>query len=325
MKVALVYNDVKIDEQRAMAENPHGIEQLQRTVDAVEGGLRDSGHDVVRVVLPRYPDLEAIACSGAEVFFNLTTGIVEKRMQLHAVSLLEMAKVSFVGSDLLAQSIALDKFVTKVLWSRAGIPTPRFQLIPRNGVWEPDTTVRYPAIIKPCREGSSLGIRSSSVVYSAEEARRRGNRLRTEFRQNMLLEELVTGREFTAGFLGNEPPRIFPIQEIIYGDWPADEPEIYSFEAKVGEWADRACPAEIEPDLRDTIEQTCKDAVRALGLRDLARIDIRVDEEGRPNLLEVNALPGLQPDYSEYPRMAEADGLGYSALMHELVMLAASR
>ncbi|MFP4200701.1 MAG: hypothetical protein ACLFS8_04715 [Clostridia bacterium] len=325
MRVALVYNDAKIDEDRAMAENPHGIEQLRRTVDAVEGGLQESGHEVLHLVLPRYPDLGTIARSRAEVFFNLTTGIVEKRMQLHAVSLLEMAKVAFVGSDLLAQSIALDKFVTKVLWSRASIATPGFQLIPKSGGWEPDPNLRYPAIIKPCREGSSLGIRASSVVYSAEQARRRGNRLRTEFGQNMLLEELLTGREFTAGFLGNDPPQIFPIQEIVYGDWPADEPEIYSFEAKVQEWADRACPADIEPRLRHAIEKMCREAVRVLGLRDLARLDIRLDEEGIPNLLEVNALPGLQPNYSEYPRMAAVGGLDYAALMDALVTVAARR
>ena len=325
MRVALVYNDIISERDVLMAQNPHGVEQLEVTVAAVEEGLIAAGHDVVHLALGPLPDLGAIARCGAEVFFNLTTGIINKRMQLHAVAMLESAGVPVVGSDLITHGLALDKFVTKVLLSRAGVPTPPFQLIPRRGDWALDPNLDYPAIIKPCREGSSLGITKESVVYSAQEAMRRGEVMRREFGQDLLLEELVPGREFTAGILGNDPLHIFPIQEILYADWPEDEPEIYSFDAKVWEWAARACPADVEDDLCAQMHAMIRRTVRVLGLLDLARLDIRMDRCGRPMLLEVNALPGLQPLYSEYPRMASVAGLDYPALMDCLVHLAAKR
>ncbi len=321
VKVALVYNDVELDRARVELENPHAIEQLLMTISAMEDALVKKGHEVSHVVLPRYPSVDAIIRDRSDVYFNLTTGMLDKRMQLHAVAILEMAGVPFVGSGLIAHGVALDKYLAKVLLQRSGVNTPSFQLIPERGEWKPEPDMIYPAIIKPCREGSSLGITSDSVVYSASEAAKRGEQLREQFRQNMLLEELATGREFTAGVLGNDPVRIFPIQEILYGDWPEGEAEIYSFDAKVNEWAARACPADlIEAEVAE-IERMCREGMKVLGLRDLARLDIRIDRRGAPSLLEVNALPGLQPLYSEYPRMAEAGGLSYVDLIDELVQL----
>lgn len=324
MQVALICNDFKREE--AAAENPSGLHQLETTHEAIRNALRCTGHTVQEIILPPQPNLRLLHNCHAEVAFNLTTGIVNKRMQLYAVALMEMVGLNFIGSDLRTQVVCLDKAITKALLREGGINTPRYRVIRhRHDLNAVGPNLPFPLIVKPCMEGSSLGITGDSVVRDRASLYRRVEQLQWEFESDVIVEQFLPGREFTVGIIGNEDARTLPVQEIVYADWPDDEPPIYGFEAKVEERTMRECPAQIASDLGKEIEGLALAAFHLLGMTDLARLDIRLDREGKPHVLEVNALPGLQPGYSEYPRMAEVGGLPYNELIDSLVHCCAAR
>ncbi|MFO8060204.1 MAG: ATP-grasp domain-containing protein [Bacillota bacterium] len=323
MEVALISTDPGREEATA---NPSGLHQMMTTQEAVHAALTAAGHNVQHIVLPPRANLDPLHRCEAEVVFNLVTGVVDKRMQLYSVALMEMTGLNFVGADLRTHVVCLDKGVTKALLRAGGIPTPAYRVIRGGQDPEPaDEDLPFPVLVKPAGGGSSLGITRESVVWDPVSLDRRVEQLRWEFPGDIVVEQFLPGREFTVGILGNGDARVFPLQEITYANWPADEPPIYSFRAKVEERAGRECPARVDADLGAEIERIALATFRLLGLRDLARLDIRLDAGGRPHVLEVNALPGLQPGYSEYPRMAQTGGLSYEDLIDSLVQCCATR
>jgi D-alanine-D-alanine ligase len=155
------------------------------------------------------------------------------------------------------------------------------------------------------------------------------------YRQPVLIEEFLPGREFTVAMLGNgDTLRVLPIVEINFASLPAGVNPIYSFEAK---WLwDReadplqifTCPARLDPFLQRQIEHVCRRAFQALGCRDWCRIDVRLDAEGHPQIIELNPLPGILPrpeQNSCFPKAARAAGLSYDELILAVVDAAARR
>ncbi len=322
--VALIYNDFRREE--AAAANPVGVHQMETTVEAVRTALAAAGHSVQEIQLGSQPDPSLLYDCPAEVAFNLTTGIVNKMMQLHVVALIEMAGINFIGSGLRTQVACLDKTITKALLIREGIPTARSRTIRNMGDFDlPGQDIPFPAIVKPSMLGSSLGITQDSVVRTPRQLRIQVGRVLREFRQPVLVEQFLPGREFTVGIIGNQDARVFPLQEIVYADGPDEGAPISTFEAALEDHADHAeCPVQIDEALLRQIEGIALAAYRLLGMKDLARIDVRLNKEGRPQILEVNALPGLEPGYSAYPLMAEAGGWPYEVLIDYLVQACAA-
>lgn len=316
--VALIYND--FEHEVGVATNPVGMRQMETTVEAVRKALAAAGHAVQEIRLGSQPDPRPFYDCQAEIAFNLTTGIANKSMQLHVVALMEMAGMNFIGSGLRTQVVCLDKTITKALLVRAGIPTARHFTIRNMGDFDsPGQGIPFPAIVKPSMLGSSIGITQASVVRTPRQLRTQVERVLREFGQPVLVEQFLPGREFTVGIIGNQDARLFPLQEIIYTDGPGEWP-ISAFEAALEDHQDHAeCPAQIDEVLLRRIERFALAAYRLLGIKDLARIDIRVDEAGLPHVLDVNALPGLEPGYSAYPMMAEAAGWTYEELIDSLV------
>ena len=325
MKVGLMYNDIAPLRQILWAENPHGVQQMEATVAAVRSALGAGGYDVKEWALPPAPDLGALAAWDVDLVFNLITGITGKALQIHSVALLEMLDIPFIGSPLEAHTVCLNKWLTKLVLVRSGIPTPPFQRISQSSGFIKSLPFPFPAILKPIREGSSLGITQNSVVHNHRELEQQARALFDQFQQDLLVEALLPGREFTVGLLGNDPLRVLPIQEIIYARWPQHLPKIYSFEAKTYDLPARQCPALIRNPLRKNLERLAIASAKALNTADLLRLDLRLDANGNPMVLEANALPGLQPIYSEYPRMAEAGGISFELLIIELVKAAKQR
>jgi len=192
-----------------------------------------------------------------------------------------------------------------------------------------------PLFVKPLHEGSSMGITDRNLCWDYAQLEERAGSLMDSYRQPVLVEQYLPGKEFTCGVLGNgDEARVLPIVGMNFETLPDGALPIYSFDAKYV-W-DRPenplkifeCPALVSPSLRSAIESTVLSAFHVLGCRDWARIDVRLDGVGAPNLIEVNPLPGILPnpdDNSCLPKAARAAGLSYDELIQSCLRFAAAR
>lgn len=147
-------------------------------------------------------------------------------------------------------------------------------------------------------------------------------------RGDMLAEEYLSGREFTVGLLGNgEELRVFPPMEIRYLRMTQDSFNVYSYKVKKDfqQFVEYRCPAELTKAAEDQMKHAAKTIFLALGCRDFARVDFRMNEKGEACFLELNPLPGLAPDYSDYPMTAAAEGISYEDLVFAMYQTAIDR
>jgi D-alanine-D-alanine ligase len=180
--------------------------------------------------------------------------------------------------------------------------------------------MRYPVIVKPVAEGSSKGVMPKSVVNNEKDLREAAREMASKYRQPALCEEYVLGREFTVGLLGERRPRVLPPMEIVFTD-KNDPLPVYSFEHKL-DWNHLVryeAPAKLEPSLTRKMQDAARDVFQCLGCRDVARIDFRLDAQGKIYFLECNPLPGLTPGWSDLCLIASAAGLDYKTLIGEIL------
>ena len=302
------------------------------TIGAVRDALQERHTvELVEADLTAYERLRTIR---PDFVFNIAEGLhgVSRESQMPAV--FEMLQLPYLGSDPLTLALCLDKGRTKEVLAYHRIPTAQFSVVSSLEGFE-DIRVRFPSMVKPVHEGSSKGIYNSCLVRTTEELEREVRTILEVYEQPALIEEFLPGREFTVAILGNgNSLRVLPIVEIKFSALPGDMNPIYSYEAKwiLDTAADPldifACPAEIEEDLRQEIEQTCMAAYRVLRCRDWSRIDVRLDASGTPRILEINPLPGILPnpeDNSCLPKAARAAGLSYSELINTVLDIALER
>jgi D-alanine-D-alanine ligase len=264
----------------------------------------------------------------------MSEGLYGASREAQVPAILEMLRIPYLGSDPLTLSLCLDKSRAKEILSYHGIPTPRFTVIRSMNGYE-NVRVKFPAIVKPLHEGSSKGIYNSCVVRTTEELEREVRIVLTTYNQPALVEEFLSGREFTVALLGNgDDIRTLPIVEVKFDSLPPDVNPIYSYEAKwIWDTTDKPleifqCPADLEEDMQIEIETICKDAYKVLNCRDWSRIDVRLDAEGNPNILEINPLPGILPkpeDNSCFPKAARVAGMSYNQLINNVLDIAMER
>lgn len=250
---------------------------------------------------------------------NLSYGIQGQARYTHVPGILEMVGIPYVGSNPLAHSLALDKVVAKMIFRQHGLPTPDFIVIKDPDFSQPD--LRYPLIVKPKNEAVSMGI---EVVRNFEELEKAARMILGQFNQAVLVEEFIAGREINVGLLGNNPPEALPPCEIVFGE---GGPAIYTIEdkrGKSGRSIDWLCPAPIGEDLEREAQRLAREAFSALGCYDMARVDMRLDKEGRLFILEVNSLPSLG-EHGSYTIAAEHMGLDFDALVNRMVEVASAR
>ncbi len=269
-----------------------------------------------------------------DIVFNIAEGLNGVSREAQVPAMLDMLRIPCSGSDPLTLSLCLDKSRTKEILSHYGVPTARFRVV-ESMTELADTLVRLPAMVKPLHEGSSKGIFNSSLVRDQKELGRAVEKVLYEYGQPALVEEFLPGREFTVGILGNPPDlRVLPIVEIRFDSLPEGVNHIYSYEAKwIWDRSDNPlkifeCPAPLEPALLAEIGSICSRAYRLLRCRDWSRIDVRLDGNGRPHIIEVNPLPGILPnpeDNSCLPKAARAAGISYNTLIQSALGFAAIR
>lgn len=266
--------------------------------------------------------------------FNIAEGLYGSSRESQIPAILEMLRIPYLGSDPLTLGICLDKSRAKEILAYHGIPTPSFAVIAGMEDFE-DVRVKFPSIVKPLHEGSSKGVYDSCVVRTPEELEREVRTVHSTYGEPALVEEFLTGREFTVAIMGNGAgARVLPIVEIKFDALPPGANPIYSYEAKwLWDTVEKpldiyGCPADLEPGLKEKIEAVCLDTYRILHCRDWSRIDVRLDARGVPHIIEVNPLPGILPrieDNSCFPKAARVAGMNYNELINSVADLAMNR
>ena len=293
------------------------------TIAAIREAIESYGHETVG--LEATADLPSILpATGVDVVFNVAEGLWGRSRESQVPALLELLGIPFTGSDTTTMAMALDKGLAKRIVNQAGIPTAPF-VVMVTGKERLPKDFKFPVIVKPVAEGSSKGIMKTSVVHDETNLRSIVSEMASRYRQPVLVEGFLPGREFTIALLGERRPRVLPPMEVILPT-KSDKFPIYSFEGKFfNKEITFEVPAKITPELRREMEQAARNVFSVLDCRDLARVDFRLDENGKANFIECNPLPGLTPGFSDFCVIAESVGMDFKALIGEILAPALRR
>jgi len=333
LKVGLTYN---LKRQQALSEGlPEDffIEfDDEETVDTIANVLRHGGCKVTKIEADEeaYDKLKKVK---PQIVFNIAEGLRGESRESQIPAMLEMLGIPYTGSGPLALAVSLDKAWTHQFLSVNGVPSPFFQVFtkPDDGI---DERLELPAVVKPLAEGSSKGIRSNSLVKDEASLREQVSWVIKTYNQPVIVEEFLPGREFTVGLIGNAPPTVLPIVELLLNKLPKGASQLYSYEAKwIWDVPEKPldifnCPANLSWGLKKEIEQIAVKTFKALNCRDVCRIDMRLDRNDKPHVLEVNPLPGLIPNpdaHSCLPEAARAAHYTYDQLICTILWQALKR
>jgi D-alanine-D-alanine ligase len=307
-------------------------EDVLKVAAAVLAVLRAGGHEVESVAVE--PDLlglhQAFRARRPDVVLNLCESLAaDSRGEMLVPALLDLLGVPYTGSSALSLALALHKDKAKEILTARGVPTPGFRLVEHL---EDLTRVDlpFPLIVKPSREDASAGIDFDSVVTDRRGLGRAVGRVLRTFRQPALVEQYVDGREVYVPLLGNGSRRSLPLSEIRFGgETYASRPRVVSYRAKWNldspECLDSPSqPAVLTQELEARCIEVAKAAFEALECRDYGRVDLRVDGNGQPYVIDINPNCDLHPQ-AGFARAAEAAGISYGALALHLVDLAWER
>ena len=277
-----------------------------RTGAAAAQALRSLGH-TVHELDPKTPDWHLPP--NTDVVFLALHGTYGEDGTVQAQ--LDLLGVPYTGCDAESSRIAFDKVLTKQRCLEAGVPTAKFIVVDSAGTpWPPGWTP--PVVVKPVRQGSSVGLHFVERVEQWSEALREA--LRHD--RQLLVEEKVDGREVTAGILADEA---LPLVEVRPRQGVLDYRNKYTPGA-----TEYFCPAPLDRAITGRIQTAALDAFHAIGGRDYARVDVMVRANGDPVVLEVNTLPGLT-ETSLLPKAAAAAGISYEMLCQRMIDLARNR
>ncbi len=311
------------------------------TVESLARALEGDGH-WVHVCNGDNTLPEVLLSLRPHICFNIAEGMGGDGREAQVPALCELLGIPYTASRVVANALSLDKTRTKRIWRDAGLPTAAFQEFASAS--DPiDPRLTFPLFVKPSREGTGMGVDASAIVHDEEQLRQRVDWITSAYQQPALVEAMLPGREFTVGFIGNRADRgrrrrpwlyddrgyhVFPVMEI--DSRISSTPGIYGHDAKsydigVTGAPDYVCPARIPERMRARLVELGLRAAEAIGACDVARIDFRMGTDGRPYLMEINTLPGLNPQISDLCIMAASEGMVYDDLISEILYLAAER
>jgi D-alanine-D-alanine ligase and related ATP-grasp enzymes len=319
----------------------HASDAIDPPVDPVLGQVREAlaaaGHDAsllavdhdltqtVRALTDRKPDL----------VFNLAESYSGRSaLESSIAGLLNLLDLRYTGSSPSGLMLAGDKSISTKMLRANGIKTPDSSTLFRGSIETSTGKLAFPLIVKPPQEDASLGITGKSVVKDLQELFAQLDHMHTEYSSPILVEEFIDGREFYVGVLGNQQPQALPVVEMDFTGFPPDKPRIASWAAKWGDdgegsGAEFAGTKSVFPELLDEglvekMNGVALEAFKALRLRDYARVDMRVRDNGEVYVLEVNPNCYLERE-AEFARAALKSGVEYNALIARIVELAGAR
>jgi D-alanine-D-alanine ligase len=306
----------------------------EETIHHVRNAIERAGWEYLQIEADE-DCFENLRLEKPDIVFNRAEGVRGESRESQVPAFCEMLGVPYVGSGIMANAIGLDKPTTKMIIEYHGLKTAPFQVFTA-----PDEPMRqdfgFPLILKPSHEGSSIGINWDNVVNNEAAFREKLEEMLLTYRQPILVERFIDGREFSVGlvgnYLGDEEPTVLPVLEIDFSGFPPELGRVLGQKAKsvFDDSSNYKCPTNIDEELRKRIEAHAKASFKALGCRDWARLDYRLDADGELYFLEVNTLPGIDYDVvrdelSFYPMMWVAAGKTYDDMVREIVQAALRR
>jgi D-alanine-D-alanine ligase len=324
MRIGLTY-DLR-DDYLQMGYSEEETAEFDRlsTIEAIEGALQLLGHETNRIgharqLLARLADGERW-----ELVFNIAEGLHGIGREAQVPAILDVYGIAYTFSDPLVLALTLHKGMTKRVLRDAGLPTPAFAEV--KGLADLETIdLPYPLFAKPVAEGTGKGIDGGSVLQTPEQLRERCVALLERFRQPVLVEAFLPGREFTVGIVGTgEKAQVVGSLEVVL--LPGAESDAYTYTNKeyCEELVEYRHVTALDPQVR-AAETTALAAWRLLGCRDAGRIDLRADVRGVPQLIELNPLAGIHPEHSDLPMICTAVGMPYHALIGRIIDSACER
>jgi D-alanine-D-alanine ligase len=312
------------------------------TIQAIQSAIETDGHKTV--FIPADRDLPySLRDVKPDICFNVAEGLGGDAREAQVPALLEMLRIPYTGSRIMANAISLDKTLTKRIWRDRRLPVAPFQEFIIGD--EPlRAELRFPLFVKPSREGTGMGVDVKAIVTNEKELRERIEYIIRVYKQSALVETYLSGREFTVGLIGRWDAKkysrhpewyddkhgyhLFPILEL--DSSRSVTPGVYSQAAKSKEVGEDGapgyvCPAKVEPELGRKLQNLAIRAHMSIKAIDISRSDIRLNADGEPVLMELNSLPGLTPGYSDLCLEAAAEGIAYEDLILDILYLGASR
>ncbi len=294
----------------------------RETIDALDNSLAAAGHTVDRIGNLRALMHRLLRGDRWDMVFNIAEGVRGPGRESEIPCLLEAFSIPYTFSDPMVLGLCLHKGMTKHVVRDAGIPTPDFRVIESEADLG-SVSLSYPVFAKPVAEGTGKGVSTLSRIENPESLQAIVTELLKRFKQPVLVEEYLPGREFTVGILGTGPEaRVIGGMEILYGK--TADGNIYSYSNKA-QYETRISYVPIAGPIQEKVYRLALSSYRVLGCRDGGRVDVREDDEGEPQFLEVNPLPGLHPVHSDLPILASLQGLTYGELIRGILSSALKR
>ena len=224
-------------------------------------------------------------------------------------AVLDALKLPYTGSGMTASALAMDKLRTKWLWKGVGLPTPAFKVVsPSQPLEVEGFDLTFPVIVKPSHEGSSIGMRKVDTLDALQEA----VDFAQQYDSEILIEQWITGREFTCAVLDGEALPMIQLKT---------DHDFYDFDAKYQSTStEYLCPCGLDASQEIAIQKLVLQAFDATGARHWGRIDLMLDDQDQPWLIEINTVPGMT-DHSLVPMAAKAVDLSFSKLVLKLISL----
>jgi len=295
------------------------------TMDAVAAELASEGNEIVRIhVHADAKWIEKLRRARVSLVFNLCESIDGvAAMEPPVISVLELLGLPYSGSSSWTTSLCLRKHIVNGALERAGLPVPKFAVVRRGGSIP---SVGFPAICKPAAEDASIGVEQRSVVRTTRQLTERVSAMLERW-DEVLVQRYIEGREINVGILGDA---VLPIAEIDFGRMPKGMWRIVTYRSKWETGSDEdigsapRCPARLPAAIATQARKVAVAAWRLVGGSGYGRVDMRIDEQGRPWILEVNSNPDIAPD-AGLARMARVAGIEYGALVRRVCELGLQR
>jgi D-alanine-D-alanine ligase len=334
-RIVVLYN-TDYDAEQATLTGPD-VTSVRDSAKAITRALAESGHTVelsgvhgVEV----YSVLAGIRAQKYDLLFNLCESMDNNSLNEPTFAgLLDLFGIRYTGADLLALASCLHKQRTKDILLAHRVPTPPYRYLLDETVLADPTldALDFPWFVKLAHEDASLGITEANLVRDAAALRARSRELMREYKQAVIAERYVEGREINVTVMGNgAEARTLPLHEIDFAAMPSDRPHIVSYAAKweeshVDYAGTKPVPLrDATPALIAAVEQVALAAYRAVELRDYGRVDLRVDANGQPWVIDVNPNPDISPD-AGVTRAAAAAGMTYPQMVAEIARIALAR